>query len=64
MCITREVYCWHCQKQFSKQDYNGPEGDDFEPCPHCGKGYDDLSEDAKQAVDMTLKAIQEQEIWL
>ncbi|MHA1827260.1 MAG: hypothetical protein ACTSX6_01295 [Candidatus Heimdallarchaeaceae archaeon] len=50
--LPSKVYCFACGKQFEKTD---PEG--FEPCPHCGKGLTDLSEDAQFAVKMVMKSI-------
>ena len=54
MCIFREVYCFHCGTKFEKQNQN-PSMDDFENCPNCKKGFDDLSEESQFAVKMVLK---------
>ena len=59
MCITKNVYCWHCKKRFTKQKHTKGAIDEFENCLHCGKGFDDLTPDAQQAVLMTLKALED-----
>jgi len=52
--LPREVYCFACGKKFTKKNLEG-----FEPCPHCGKGIDDLSEEARFAVKMVMKSMLE-----
>lgn len=58
MCIFPEVFCWHCEKKFTKQNDNTLY--DFENCPYCKKGFNDLSLDAQRAVLMTLKPFEEE----
>jgi len=50
MCVTPVVKCWHCSEWFVKKNIQG----DFENCPYCGKGFDQLSPDAQRAVKATL----------
>lgn len=50
MCLVEKVYCFHCGKQFQKKKEV-----DFEDCPHCGKGFSDLSQEAQFAVLQVLK---------
>lgn len=52
--LPRDVYCFHCGKKFTKKE---PEG--FENCPHCGKGINELSEEAQFAVKMVMKSMLE-----
>lgn len=59
MCITETVYCWHCGEQFKKNKYNPNLIDDFEDCPHCEKGFDDLNNEAQLAVKRTLEGIKD-----
>jgi len=54
MEFPRTVYCFHCGKKFIKQSA------EFENCPHCGKGFSDLTEEARYAVEMVLKGMLEQ----
>lgn len=49
MCITKIVKCWHCGEWFEKT-----QKEEFETCPHCSKGFEDLSEEAQHAVKATL----------
>ncbi len=50
MCITQVVKCWHCGEWFVKQGSRN----EFEDCPHCGKGFEDLGAEAQRAVKATL----------
>jgi len=50
MCVTQVVKCFHCGKWFKKTFIR-----DFENCPHCGKGIDDLSGHDRELV-MTVLA--------
>ncbi len=58
MCVTEFVYCWHCGQQFKKTDYQPGKIDEFENCPHCHLGFNDLSKEAQKAVLMTLKPLE------
>lgn len=50
MCFNLEkVYCFACG-QFFKKSMEG-----FEKCPHCGTDYEDLTKEAKIAVDAMIK---------
>jgi predicted nucleic acid-binding Zn-ribbon protein len=49
MCIAKVVKCFHCGEWFEKK-----EKVDFENCPHCGKGFDDLNPEAQKAVEAVL----------
>lgn len=55
MCLTENVYCWHCEKEFTKKNYVPRSTEEFENCPHCGRGFNDLSKESQKAVLMTLK---------
>ena len=50
--LPNTVYCFACGEKFEKSD---PEG--FEPCPKCGKGFSDLTEEAQYAVSMVMKSM-------
>jgi hypothetical protein len=50
MCITAVVKCWHCGEWFAKQANGG----EFEDCPFCGKGFEQLGVEAQRAVKATL----------
>ncbi len=52
--LPNTVYCFACGKKFTKSDPDG-----FEPCPHCGKGLTDLTEEAQYAVKMVMKSMVE-----
>lgn len=60
MCVTKEVVCWHCGEEFEKDSYRDGMSDDFEACPHCGKGFEDLGTEAQIAVRRTLRPIFEE----
>jgi len=62
MCFVKEVYCWHCGKKFEKRNYRDGSINDFEKCPYCNKGFNELSLEAQKAVKMTLKGIYEETI--
>jgi len=51
MCVTPVVKCWHCGEWFIKKSATK---NDFENCPYCGKGFDQLSPEAQRAVKATL----------
>ena len=46
-----KVYCFHCGEKFSK-----PSIDKYEKCPKCGKGFEDLNEQAQYAVNQVMRA--------
>jgi hypothetical protein len=50
MCVTPVVKCWHCGEWFVKKGDRG----EFEPCPFCGKGFEQLTPEAQRAVRATL----------
>jgi len=50
--LPNTVYCFACGEKFAKSD---PEG--FEPCPSCGKGFGDLTDEAQYAVKMVMKSM-------
>ena len=50
MCVTAVVKCWHCGEWFTKQANRG----EFEDCPFCGKGFEQLGVEAQRAVKATL----------
>ena len=50
--LPNTVYCFACGEKFTKGD---PEG--YEACPSCGKGFNDLSEETKFAVNMIMKSM-------
>jgi Zn finger protein HypA/HybF involved in hydrogenase expression len=50
MCVTPVVKCWHCGEWFVKKANRG----EFEDCPHCGKGFEDLTPEAQVAVKATI----------
>lgn len=50
-----ETDCWFCREAFTKSDHC-PECDLYK-CPYCGKCGCDLSEEARNAVLITLKAV-------
>ena len=50
MCVTAVVKCWHCGEWFTKQANRG----EFENCPFCGKGFEQLGPEAQRAVKATL----------
>ncbi len=50
MCVTPVVKCWHCGEWFVKKGDRG----EFEPCPFCGKGFEQLTPEAQRAVKATL----------
>lgn len=62
MCVAEIVYCWHCSKEFTKQKFVEGDINDFEDCPHCGKGFDDLGPEAQQAVVMTLRPFEDKKL--
>lgn len=47
------VYCFHCGKKFPKKE--GISLTKFEVCHYCGKGFNDLGQEAQFAVKMMLK---------
>ncbi len=49
--IPKDIYCFHCGEKFTKTKTEG-----FEECPHCEKGFDDLSEESQYAVKQLMKA--------
>ena len=59
MCLTEVVYCWHCGKTFKKKVHNNVRINDFENCPHCGKGFNDLCKQAQEAVIKTLETVRD-----
>ncbi len=50
MYVTAVVKCWFCSEWFVKKANKG----EFEECPFCGKGFEDLSPEAQRAVKATL----------
>ena len=50
--LPNTVYCFACGEKFAKSDAEG-----FEPCPTCGKGFSDLTEEAQYAVSMVMKSM-------
>jgi len=50
MCVTAVVKCWHCGEWFAKEANRG----EFENCPFCGKGFEQLGVEAQRAVKATL----------
>jgi Zn finger protein HypA/HybF involved in hydrogenase expression len=50
--LPNTIYCFACGEKFTKSD---PEG--YEACPSCGKGFNDLSEEAQFAVSMIMKSM-------
>ena len=50
MCVTPVVKCWHCGEWFVKKGNRG----EFEDCPYCGKGFEELTPEAQKAVKATL----------
>lgn len=50
MCVTPVVKCWHCGEWFVKKSNR----ESFEPCPLCGKGFEELTPEAQRAVKATL----------
>ncbi|HYY91471.1 MAG TPA: hypothetical protein VE955_05725 [Candidatus Dormibacteraeota bacterium] len=42
--------CWHCGEWFVKKANRG----EFEDCPLCGKGFEDLTPEAQVAVKATI----------
>lgn len=51
--ISNIVYCWHCSKQF-KISKDGKK-EFFVNCPHCEKGFNDLSLETQKAVINTFR---------
>jgi len=49
MCVTAVVKCWHRGEWFAKQANRG----EFENCPFCGKGFEQLGAEAQRAKGET-----------
>jgi len=49
-----KVFCWHCSKPFIFEGADGKK-ESFVKCPHCGKGFEDLSKEAQKAVLNTFR---------
>lgn len=52
MCIGKNVKCFHCGEWFEKTQER-----EFEPCPYCRKGFEDLTKEAQFAVMAVLAPI-------